>query len=142
MSSENPYLPPASTSLGSSMPIPQAKERLRRIANAQRQVNLALLLYIAIFPVSFGLGAVGGGAPWAALLLGLFALAVIILGAISVYRLAAVFRGKVVALIYVIGLLVPLLGLLLLLSISGKATKELRAAGIKVGLLGANPSDI
>ncbi len=142
MSNENPYLPPASTSLGSSIPIPQAKERLRRIASAQRQVNLALLLYIAIFPVSFGLGVFGVGAPWAALLLGFFALAVIIMGTISVYKLAAVFRGKVVAIIYVIGLLVPLLGLLLLLSISGKATKELRAAGIKVGLLGANPSDI
>ena len=50
--------------------------------------------------------------------------------------------SNIVAIIYVLGLLVPLLGLLLLLSVSGKATKELRSAGIKVGLLGANPNAI
>ena len=142
MSSDNPYTPPVLTSFGSEMPESQAKERLRRIAIAQRQVNVAVLLYLALLPLSFGLGTVAGGAPWGGLALGIYALVVVGLGIVSVYKLAAIFRGSVVAILYVIGLLVPLLGLLLLLSISGKATKELRAAGIKVGLLGANPSDI
>jgi hypothetical protein len=34
------------------------------------------------------------------------------------------------------------IGLILLLVLSSQATKELRKAGIKVGLLGANPEDV
>jgi hypothetical protein len=42
----------------------------------------------------------------------------------------------------VMGLLtmIPLLGLLVLLIINGRATKILRDNGVRVGLLGANPS--
>ncbi len=65
-----------------------------------------------------------------------------LLGVVSVFSLASIFRGRVVAVIYVIGQIVPLLGLLLLLSINGKATKELRAAGIRVGIMGANPDSV
>jgi asparagine N-glycosylation enzyme membrane subunit Stt3 len=140
MSIENPYKSPETVSPGSDAP--KDRDRLRRIARAQRQVNLAVLLYLAIIPVNLALGAVGGGAPWVSVVLGLFVLIILGLGATSVYKLASIFRGNVVAVVYVLGLLVPLLGLLLLLSISGKATKELREAGIKVGLLGADPNAV
>ena len=105
-------------------------------------MNLAALLYLAIIPVNIALVAIGEGSPWASVLLGLFLLIVLGLGALSFYRLASMYRGRIVAVIYAFGLLVPIFGLLLLLSISGNATKELRMAGIKVGLLVANPNAI
>ena len=142
MDNVNPY---AATTTESAAPVAQRgpdRERLRRIATAQRQTNLAVLCQILLIPVSFGVTAVAGNAPWVGLVFVLVALGVVIYGAIAVYRLASVFRGKVVAVIYVFGLLVPLLGLLLLVSISSKATTILQEHGIKVGLLGADPSAI
>ena len=135
MSIDNPYKPPESSSIQLS-----GRERLLRIAKAQRQVNFAALLYLLNTPVLMAINAIGNGTPWAPFLFGLIILFVFGFGAVSVYKLAAIYRGNLVAVVYALGLLVPVLGLLLLLTISGKATKELRAAGIKVGLLGANPN--
>ena len=41
-----------------------------------------------------------------------------------------------------IGLFVPILGLLELLLANGRATRTLRAAGLKVGLTGVDPNDL
>ena len=58
-----------------------------------------------------------------------------------VYRLAAALGHT--AIVWVLGVVfLSCIGLLLLLILSSKATKELRNAGFKVGLLGANPKDI
>jgi hypothetical protein len=55
--------------------------------------------------------------------------------ALSVYNTAA---GIVLGILT----LIPVVGLLTLLVINGKATKILRAHGIHVGLLGANPKQV
>jgi len=139
MSTENPYAAPTTaTTLAPDV----GRDRLRKIATAQRQTNLAVLFYLCLIPLNIALSTVANGAPWAAIILGVAALAVLVFGAVSVYSLASQFRGKIVAVVYVLGLLVPLLGLILLISISSKATTILKDNGIKVGLLGANPSTI
>ena len=140
MSVINPYKPPETTCLASDASAD--KDRLRRIATSQRQINLAVLLYLSIFPANLALTVVSANALWVSGLLTLLVVAVLGLGATAVFKLASIFRGRFVAVIYVLGLFVPILGLLLLLSISRTANRELRGAGIKVGLLGANPSAI
>jgi hypothetical protein len=42
----------------------------------------------------------------------------------------------------IIGLVVPFVGLLILLSLHDRAMKTLKAAGIKVGFMGADPKSI
>ncbi len=142
MSSENPYRPPETNSSITEEPENQDQDRLRKIASAQRQVNIAVLLYLGFMPLNIVFSELAAQFPLAVILLPISILIVFLFGIISVYRLAAIFRGPIVAVFYVLGFLVPLLGLLLLVSISGKATKELRNNGIKVGLLGANPNTI
>ncbi len=142
MSSENPYQPPETNSSITEEPENQDQDRLRKIASAQRQVNIAVLLYLGFMPLNIVFSELAAQFPLAVILLPISILIVFLFGIISVYRLAAIFRGPIVAVFYVLGFLVPLLGLLLLVSISGKATKELRNNGIKVGLLGANPNTI
>jgi hypothetical protein len=46
------------------------------------------------------------------------------------------------AVIMAIGMIVPLVKLLILLSVNGKATKVLREHGVKVGLMGAKLDQI
>ncbi len=142
MSLENPYQPPETNSSITEEPENQDQNRLQKIASAQRQVNYAVLLYLGFMPLNIVLSDLAAQFPLAVIILPVSILIVFLFGIISVYRLAAIFRGPIVAVFYVLGFLVPLLGLLLLVSISGKATKELRKNGIKVGLLGANPNTI
>lgn len=135
MSSENPYEAPASwePSSGST-----DREHLRKVARAQKQVLLAVLAYLAVIGVNIFLQSI----PELRMALTIAAVCVFLFGAVSVYRMAALFRGKGVAVIYVLGMLVPCLGMLLLLSISQKATTLLQENGIKVGLLGADVNAI
>ena len=58
-----------------------------------------------------------------------------------IYKLAQAVRSSK-AWIYIILVFIPLVGLFALLNINGKATKIMQANGIKVGLMGANSSDI
>ena len=139
MSFENPYQSPTTVSESSSVADP---DRLRRLASAQRRVNLAVLMYLAMIFVNGAINVASRGQTWGAIVLLTIVVAVLSYGAVAVFTLASMFRGRAVAVIYVLGLLVPLLGLLLLLSINSKATKELKANGIRVGLLGADPKTL
>jgi len=58
-----------------------------------------------------------------------------------IYKLAGAVRSST-AWIYIILAFIPLIGLLALLHINGKATKILQANGIKVSLMGARMTDI
>lgn len=140
MSEQNPFAVPETNTavVDSSLD----RDRLRRVAALQRRLNLAVLLQLLFVPYSMLVGFAAGGRPWSDVLIWGYLLVFMLLGVVSVFSLASIFRGRVVAVIYVIGQIVPLLGLLLLLSINGKATKELRAAGIRVGIMGANPDSV
>ncbi|MGL5095286.1 MAG: hypothetical protein ACRDD1_06840 [Planctomycetia bacterium] len=70
--------------------------------------------------------------------------ATIVTGIIQVffiYKLAIAVRSKA-AWVYIVLAFIPLVGLLALLSINGKATKILQSNGLKVGLMGARSADV
>lgn len=61
----------------------------------------------------------------------------------TLYKLATSLKLSVVWMVlFMVGLFVPLLGLLILLSIHDKAIKAMKAAGVKVGFMGADPNSI
>ena len=127
--------------------------RLLKIAQAQRGVNMAILLTFASYAIlvlggfmapAGRAGASAAATPAFALLplaglLGL--LAALVLQIIYVNRLASSLQHT--AILWVLGVIfLSCIGLILLLILSSKATKELRNAGFKVGLLGGNPKEI
>ncbi len=123
--------------------------RLLKIAKGQRGVNMAILLTFAgyAFLVLGGAFAptAGRGAPSAMGVLPLIGLlgvlAAVVLQVMYVYRLASALEH--IAILWVLGVVfLSCIGLILLLILSSQATKELRSAGFKVGLLGANPKQI
>ena len=68
-------------------------------------------------------------------------LAIVAFQIYALYSLGTSLRMSIVWL-YCIGLFIPLVGLLILLVISGKASKVLKAAGVRIGLMGGNADDI
>jgi hypothetical protein len=123
--------------------------RLLKIAQAQRGVNIAILLTFASYAMLMLGGAmapagrVGATAVVTSLpLVGLLGvLAALVLQVIYVYRLASSLNHT--AIVWVLDVVfLSCIGLILLLILSSKATKELRKAGFKVGLLGGNPKEI
>jgi len=61
----------------------------------------------------------------------------------TLYKLGTSLKLSVVWMVlFVVGLFVPLLGLLILLSMHDKAMKAMKAAGVKVGFMGADPNSI
>jgi len=100
----------------------------RAVADAQR-----LVIYVFAGLLACNFLARSGSA-----LLLLPLLAVSILGVISVWRLASALGYSTgMRALFVVSLFVPLASLIVLLVLIDRATKFLRAAGYKVGLLGA-----
>ena len=129
--------------------------RLLKIAKAQRGVNMGiLLLFLCYALIIFG-GVLGGaaasgstgGAPAGAMaILPLIAvvglLAVSLLQILYVYRLASALEVGL-PILWVLGVVfLSCIGVILLLILSSKATKQIKAGGFKVGLLGGNPKEI
>lgn len=114
------------------------REDLRKVATYQKGILVCILLYFVavisnlVLPENAALGI-------ALLLLlvgvGLASMVFIFLLAMKVYSTAL---GVVLG----IGALFPLIGLIILLMVNGKATRILKENGIHVGLLGANVSRI
>lgn len=109
---------------------------IRHVAGYQRSVLLCILLQICIAVLKFSLLK---EQPYVAL--GLF-IPVAILGLLFVDKLATILFGRQKAIAMSILVLIPLVGLVVMLIINGKATKILQAAGIPVGLMGADLSKL
>ncbi|OKH35558.1 hypothetical protein NIES2119_20105 [[Phormidium ambiguum] IAM M-71] len=61
----------------------------------------------------------------------------------ALYKLGRSLKlSTILMVLFVIGLFIPLLGLLMLLIMHNKAMKAMKAAGIKVGFMGVNPNSI
>ena len=116
-------------------------DSIRRVADRQRiliwVVLLNLILQFAIM-VKANLAS-----PAIFVICWLMLLCTLIATFVSVLRLAAALGWNIVALIALAPLcLVPLVNLLLMLLLNSRATTLLRAAGIRVGFLGARKSDV
>lgn len=132
----NPYQPPqADPSVG--VP-PNDRQKLRDIAKYQRNINLVILCYFGAGVLTRILNEVLIGR----IVVGLFALGVVLAGAYFAVMMAKALHSTAVAVICGILLLVPCVGLLTLLVLNSQATSRLKQAGINVGLLGADPGDV
>jgi hypothetical protein len=108
---------------------------LRGIAMRQRGIMICILAYIVMFLLQFVL-------PDLRTIFGLLAFAASVTGAVFVFMLSLKLYSVGVGIVLGILTLIPILGLLVLLIINGKATKILRSYNIRVGLLGADPNAI
>ncbi|HEY3330388.1 MAG TPA: hypothetical protein VGK19_10235 [Capsulimonadaceae bacterium] len=107
------------------------KPQLIQIARGQKLVVISLLLAL-LTPVAINASHILGG---------LYYWAVCLFALIVTLYLANALRPKSMIL-YIIGMFIPIVSLLVLLRINGRATEALNAAGVKVGLLGAKLADV
>jgi hypothetical protein len=116
----------------------QDRQNLREIASALRQIMYCILGQFVI--VALDIASNSGRIFALVLVTGLLALCVLVYELISVSKLARALGLSPV--IYVILMFIPCVSLIFLLLLSQKATTRLKAAGIKVGLMGADPNSI
>ena len=128
---QQPYPP---QSLGYAPP--PAGVDLRTIAVRQRVIMYCILAYLVLIVGQFALP------PELRLIPALLALAVSITAAVFVFMLALALYNTGTGILLGILTLIPLVGLIVLLTINGKATNVLRQHGIRVGLMGADPNQI
>lgn len=103
-------------------------QQIEKVASGQKMIIWAILLNFLTIGLQVAIGDIAG-------LLGIVAL---IFSLVGLFRLATGLGYSTGAKIgFVILLLIPLIGLITLLILNSKATAALRAAGYKVGLLGA-----
>ena len=110
---------------------------------AKYQSNLIMVILVNIIAGAFMVSSISSNEAVPAIshmFIGVFRIAVLVVSIYFVYCLAKAARSP--AILYVILVFIPLLGLIALLHLSGIATKILRDNGIKVGLMGANKSDL
>jgi len=130
---ESAVCPPAIQPPASDAEIARKNTLLQQTATGQKLVIYAILVYIAaiiatqVFPQfvkPFGI----------ILLIGIAAMSLT-----GIIKLASGLEYSTVATVLLaLGSFIPLVGLLILLMLNGKATAALKAAGYKVGLLGAS----
>ena len=111
---------------------------IRKIAVRQKVLLFCILIYIVCSLSLFLIPAVAGdGANEAAMLVSLAMLVNGVVGAVFVFLLATGVFGTAIGILLGLLALIPLVGLLVLLLVNGRATRMLRDNGISVGLLGA-----
>jgi hypothetical protein len=132
---ENPYAAPQTYTPVVGV-LSGSREDLRSVAKSQKGILVCILIYIIAVVVRFFLP------EDLALILALGVLVVGIVAMVFVFQLAIKVYGTGAGILLGILTLIPIIGLLVLLIINGKATRILKANGIKVGLLGANVEEI
>jgi hypothetical protein len=112
------------------------REDLRSVAKFQKGILVCILIYLVAVICQLAV-------PVALLpLVGIGLLVTIIVGAVFVFLLAIKVYGSGLGILFGILCLLPLIGLIVLLIVNGKATSVLKQNGIRVGLMGANLSKI
>ncbi len=116
---------------------------LREVAWLQKAVMLCLLAYVAAIPVSIALNALPPNLQLlGSVVLGLYALVVLLTAAVFVFMMALKVYSTGVGVLLGLLTLIPCVGLIVLLVINSKATGVLKQNGVRVGLFGANSSDL
>jgi heme/copper-type cytochrome/quinol oxidase subunit 4 len=126
-------------------------EQILHIAKMQKGMLRGILLIFAAIPLSIVGGTVTGATlgPQSSVITvltiisGGLMLAGGIMQLIYFFRLAfALEAGAITIILYLIGLIVPLVSLIVLFWLNGKANKLMKAEGFTVGLVGANIAEI
>jgi hypothetical protein len=135
------YAPPQPPSLNYAPPV---RNDIRTIAFRQKILMYCILAYLALIIARvFMMVNTGGAVPLPlSLLLGLATLGVALTATVFVFMLSIALYNTGMGVLLGILALVPLLGLIILLIVNGKATTVLKQHGVKVGLMGARMSDI
>lgn len=133
---ENPYQAPQSNLTAAVGVLSGSREDLRSVAKSQKGILVCILIYLVAVGCQFALP------PEVRPLVGLGVLLVGLVGAVFVFMLAIKVYGTGLGVVLGILSLVPCIGLIVLLVVNGKATGVLQQNGVKVGLLGANMSQI
>lgn len=125
---ENPYQSP-SANVAAPIRRDRNDRRMDDVAYGQKKVIYAILLY---FAAAFGVRLVGP--------LALLAILICIpLAWAGIYQMGRGLGYPVwLCIILLFTMLIPLVGLLVLIALSSRATNRLKEAGYKVGLLGAS----
>lgn len=130
---EIPQIPPAPLSYAAPV-----RNDIRDIAIRQKAIQFCILGYFV-----FGLLSVFRVVPFPlSIVTSLGVLASIITGAVFVFMLAMSLYSTTTGIVLGILTFIPLVGLIVLLIVNGKATNVLRQNGITVGLMGAKSSQI
>lgn len=132
MSQENPFQSPSVTKTAATPKLDRG--HVKTIATRQRVLLLCMVGYV-VAGVTSRIGSVEIR-PAAQVIWAVFVLA----AAVIVFLLASSIFSTGLGVLLGVLTLVPLLGLLILAIVNGKATNILRQNGIKVGFLGANLS--
>lgn len=102
---------------------------IEQVASAQKLIIYGILAYFAAAAIRAGMGPVGL----------LVALGALVMGLIGTYRLCSgLGYSMITKIILMVLMFLPLIGLIVLLVLNSRATSKLRAAGYRVGLLGAS----
>jgi hypothetical protein len=127
MSQANPYQAPQAD-LDSRPAV--SVEGIEKVAGGQRLVIWGILVNIAAWGLQLAIS------PFLGLLLSLGAIGLSLVG---IFRLATgMGYATAVKILLLVAMLVPIVNVLLLLTVNARATRRLRAAGYRVGLLGAS----
>lgn len=113
--------------------LPPAGIDLRAVARRQKWVIYCIAAYLTLV-----LSLPGAPSEDFDLVIQVFGLAIVVTAAVLVFLLAIAIYNPGVSAILGIVALVPLVGLFVLLVLSGSATRVLRKHGIRVGLIGAS----
>ncbi len=132
---ENPYQSPT-TPMEAVGVVSGKREDLRSVAMYQKGILVCILIYLVAVFSQFAIPAEFR------MLLGIGILVVGLAGTVFVFLLAMKVYNAILGIVLGILTLIPCVGLLVLLMVNGKATTILKQNGIKVGLMGANLSDI
>ncbi|MBK8259333.1 MAG: hypothetical protein IPK82_42600 [Polyangiaceae bacterium] len=137
----NPYQPPSPFQNQPYQMPNEHVERLKRIAFDQRMINFVVLAYLGVGGMNTSMAAeTGQEAALMRIIIGFVALFVIIAGVVFAVRMASALHGTVIAVLCAVSLIIPCVGLIVLLVLNSQATRVLRNAGLKVGLLGVDSS--
>lgn len=105
---------------------------LEQIASGQKLISSAILINLGLYLLSLMLGET------AALVLALVAIGAFVIALIGVSRISTGLDDSTASrILQGLALLVPVASLIVLVSINSRASKELKAAGYKIGFLGA-----
>ena len=118
-------------------------EKILQVAKYQRWVLLALLANITLIGVFVSIATGFVVLPDAGLTpIRLIAFGVAIFMTFAAFMLAKQFFHVAIAVVCALLMWIPFVSLIVLLIINQKATRYLQENGIRVGLLGASPSDV